>query len=177
VKKILAGIAVLALLATPGFTEWDDYFDKHRTKVVQGIHKPRVPGHGTLTDEWVANRAEYFKIRQRRVDKLYHKWLDIHERELAAQVVSPPQPAPPSGGGVLTWENADRVAACESGGNWSINTGNGFWGGLQFLPSTWFAWGGGPFDGVGPFPYSREYQIGIAVGHPLSHWPYCQRFA
>ena len=32
--------------------------------------------------------------------------------------------------------NWDRVAACESGGNWAINTGNGYYGGLQFLPST-----------------------------------------
>ena len=31
----------------------------------------------------------------------------------------------------------DRLAECESGGNWSINTGNGYHGGLQFSPSTW----------------------------------------
>jgi hypothetical protein len=36
----------------------------------------------------------------------------------------------------------DRVAACESGGNWSINTGNGYYGGLQFSYSTWRAYGG-----------------------------------
>lgn len=36
----------------------------------------------------------------------------------------------------------DRVAQCESGGNWSINTGNGFYGGLQFTSSTWSAFGG-----------------------------------
>jgi cell wall-associated NlpC family hydrolase len=38
-----------------------------------------------------------------------------------------------------TW---DRVAACESSGNWAINTGNGFYGGLQFTQSTWAAFGG-----------------------------------
>ena len=38
-----------------------------------------------------------------------------------------------------TW---DSVAQCESGGNWSISTGNGFHGGLQFTPSTWAAYGG-----------------------------------
>ncbi|RAG83233.1 transglycosylase [Streptacidiphilus pinicola] len=38
-----------------------------------------------------------------------------------------------------TW---DAVAQCESGGDWSINTGNGFYGGLQFTPSTWAAYGG-----------------------------------
>ncbi|WP_198520392.1 transglycosylase family protein [Kitasatospora sp. CB02891] len=38
-----------------------------------------------------------------------------------------------------TW---DKVAQCESTGNWSINTGNGFYGGLQFTSSTWAAYGG-----------------------------------
>jgi resuscitation-promoting factor RpfA len=41
-----------------------------------------------------------------------------------------------------TW---DKVARCESSGNWSINTGNGFFGGLQFTPSTWKAYGGTAF--------------------------------
>ena len=46
---------------------------------------------------------------------------------------TPPPPPPPS------W---DTVAQCESGGNWSINTGNGYYGGLQFSASTWAAYGG-----------------------------------
>jgi hypothetical protein len=51
-------------------------------------------------------------------------------------------------GGMVTATSAqastvwDRVAACESGGNWSINTGNGFYGGLQFSDRTWDAFGG-----------------------------------
>ncbi|HTH05652.1 MAG TPA: transglycosylase family protein, partial [Ilumatobacteraceae bacterium] len=39
----------------------------------------------------------------------------------------------------------DQIAQCESGGNWHINTGNGYYGGLQFLTSTWLAYGGGGF--------------------------------
>ena len=39
----------------------------------------------------------------------------------------------------------DRVAQCESSGNWNINTGNGFFGGLQFTSSTWRAFGGAQF--------------------------------
>jgi nucleoid-associated protein YgaU len=39
----------------------------------------------------------------------------------------------------------DRVAACESGGNWRINTGNGYYGGLQFSRSTWRAFGGAAY--------------------------------
>ena len=41
-----------------------------------------------------------------------------------------------------TW---NRLAQCESGGNWHINTGNGYYGGLQFSASTWRAYGGGAF--------------------------------
>jgi len=77
--------------------------------------------------------------------------------------------------------NWDAIAQCESLGRWDLNTGNGFWGGLQFTPNTWFAYGGGPFDGSGPFPYSRSAQIAVAqrvlAGQGLSAWPYCGRFA
>ncbi|MEU5209441.1 transglycosylase family protein [Streptomyces sp. NPDC020742] len=44
-----------------------------------------------------------------------------------------------SAASVATW---DKVAQCESGGNWSINTGNGYYGGLQFSNSSWAAAGG-----------------------------------
>lgn len=50
--------------------------------------------------------------------------------------------APSHAASVSTW---DRVAACESSGNWSINTGNGYYGGLQFTRSTWLAYGGGKY--------------------------------
>jgi Transglycosylase-like domain len=69
------------------------------------------------------------------------------------------------------------IAACESGGRWDLNSGNGYWGGLQFAPSSWFAYGGGPFDGVGPFPYSADEQIAVAeavyAGQGPSAWPNC----
>ena len=39
----------------------------------------------------------------------------------------------------------DRVAKCESGGNWKINTGNGYYGGLQFAAGTWKGYGGGTY--------------------------------
>ena len=45
-------------------------------------------------------------------------------------------------GGSTVW---DRLAQCESGGNWATNTGNGYYGGLQFSGSTWRAYGGGKF--------------------------------
>jgi resuscitation-promoting factor RpfB len=52
----------------------------------------------------------------------------------------------------------DKIAACESGGNWAINTGNGYYGGLQFLLSTWHAYGG-----TGrPDQQSKAAQIAVA---------------
>lgn len=70
----------------------------------------------------------------------------------------------------------DRLAQCEAGGNWQINTGNGYHGGLQFSPSTWRAYGGGQFA---PFAFqaTREQQIAIAekvlAGQGWGAWPSC----
>jgi len=54
--------------------------------------------------------------------------------------------------------NWDAVARCESGGNWAINTGNGYYGGLQFTMGTWRANGGSG----SPHQASREEQIRVA---------------
>jgi len=71
--------------------------------------------------------------------------------------------------------NWDAVAACESGGNWSINTGNGYYGGLQFSLSTWRANGG---TGM-PHQASREEQIRVANNvlrsQGIGAWPTCGR--
>ena len=53
----------------------------------------------------------------------------------------------------------EQLAQCESGGNWAINTGNGYYGGLQFNLGTWQAYGG---SGL-PSSASRETQIAIAT--------------
>jgi peptidoglycan hydrolase-like protein with peptidoglycan-binding domain len=80
-------------------------------------------------------------------------------------------PARSNSGGGTVW---DRLAQCESGGNWAINTGNGYYGGLQFLPSSWRAAGG---SGM-PHQASREEQIRVAenlrdqVGS-FRPWPAC----
>ena len=55
----------------------------------------------------------------------------------------------------------NAVASCESGGNWSTNTGNGYYGGLQFDSQTWLANGGGAFAPTANLA-SRSQQIAIA---------------
>ena len=68
----------------------------------------------------------------------------------------------------------DRIAACESGGNWAANTGNGYYGGLQFNMGTWQAYGG-----TGrPDQNSREQQIAVAervrdASGGYGAWPVC----
>jgi len=82
-------------------------------------------------------------------------------------------PTPPAPTGGLNW---DAVAACESGGNWAINTGNGFYGGLQFDIGTWMSNGGGAYASR-PDLASREAQIAVATtlynARGSSPWPVC----
>lgn len=70
----------------------------------------------------------------------------------------------------------DALAQCEATGNWSINTGNGFSGGLQFTPSTWAAFGGTEYAPQA-WQASREQQIAVAqkvqAAQGWGAWPAC----
>ncbi|MGW5850008.1 transglycosylase family protein [Streptomyces sp. NPDC055254] len=70
----------------------------------------------------------------------------------------------------------DRVAQCESGGNWAINTGNGYYGGLQFSSSTWAAFGGKAYAAQAN-QASKSQQIAVAEkvlkGQGKGAWPHC----
>jgi LysM repeat protein len=80
-------------------------------------------------------------------------------------------PAAHAAGGTV-W---DKLAQCESGGNWSINTGNGYYGGVQFSAGTWRAYGG---TGL-PHQASRAQQIAVAertlAAQGWNAWPACSR--
>lgn len=87
----------------------------------------------------------------------------------AVHQASAPAPAPVASNGSV-W---DKLAACESGGNWHINTGNGYGGGLQISHGTWAAYGGtGTAAGA-----SREQQIAVAekikARQGWGAWPAC----
>ncbi|KDP08219.1 resuscitation-promoting factor RpfA, partial [Mycobacterium avium subsp. hominissuis 101] len=70
----------------------------------------------------------------------------------------------------------DQVARCESGGNWGINTGNGYHGGVQFSASTWAAHGGGEYAPSAELA-TREQQIAVAervlATQGRGAWPVC----
>ena len=69
-------------------------------------------------------------LRQQVLDKPVAAIVKVGTREVATTNFA---------GGNTVW---DRLAQCESGGNWAINTGNGYYGGLQFSLGTWRAYGG-----------------------------------
>lgn len=96
----------------------------------------------------------------------------------------PPPPPPPAvsdsddddGGDYGIW---DRLAQCEAGGNWAANTGNGYFGGLQFKPGTWAANGGTRYARL-PSQASRKQQITVAeqirdARGGYGAWPACAR--
>jgi LysM repeat protein len=82
-----------------------------------------------------------------------------------------PAPAANYATGSTVW---DRIAACESGGNWAINTGNGYYGGLQFTQQTWAGAGGLQYAPRADLA-TRDQQIAIASKLSLSNWPVCGR--
>src|SRR3984885_10824967 len=70
----------------------------------------------------------------------------------------------------------DRVAACESGGNWAINTGNGYHGGLQFSQGTWAAHGGGEFAASANHGSREQHRAAaerVLASQGRGAWPVC----
>jgi resuscitation-promoting factor RpfA len=75
--------------------------------------------------------------------------------------------------------NWDGVAQCESSGNWHINTGNGYYGGLQFSQSTWAGYGGLSYASRADLA-SKDQQIAVAertlAGQGIGAWPTCGKY-
>src|SRR3954469_5298363 len=95
---------------------------------------------------------------------------------IAGAVIGAPLAAAPAASadtGGTVW---DRLAQCESTGNWNINTGNGFSGGLQFTPSTWRAFGGAAYASSA-YKAGRSAQIAVAervlASQGWGAWPAC----
>ena len=99
--------------------------------------------------------------------------VEVHGTKERPAPPTPPTPSYPSGDSSV-W---DSLAQCESGGNWAINTGNGYYGGLQFNLGTWQSYGGGAYAAY-PNEASREQQIAIATklrdaSGGYGAWPAC----
>ena len=105
---------------------------------------------------------ESFQAARQRCSRKATKTVVNRKPVTRVVVVGTKAPAPKkvstSSAGVANVGLWDKIAACESGGNWSINTGNGYYGGLQFNLQTWRAYGG-----TGrPDQQSKAAQIAVA---------------
>jgi resuscitation-promoting factor RpfB len=167
------------------------------TRVVVNLH-PRIEslGYGTVvrhdasmyTDQTRVTRSgtpgrekvTYRVVRRNgkvvinRVVRRVQLTAPVAQVEVRGTKERPAAPTPVSSSGGTVW---DALAQCESGGNWATNTGNGYYGGLQFLQSTWLANGGGAYASL-PSEASREEQIAIATkvrdaAGGYSPWPAC----
>src|SRR5215813_10687017 len=143
---------------------------------------------------WWVNRhkvhnPEMIRVGQRLTLSSWHPrkaWLN--RAALAAIPASAPAPpvsgAAPAAPGAGTWSapapsggvNWSAIAACESGGNWSASTGNGFYGGLQFTQQTWMANGGSQYASSADQATPAQ-QIAVAqrvlASQGIGAWPVC----
>lgn len=136
--------------------------------VIQAGQSIRIPS----ADEQVPDRFSAFQAQQAApapaMDNVASSAPQIAPQ--TQQAASAPVPVSSNGG---AW---DTIAQCESGGNWAINTGNGYSGGLQFSPQTWTGHGGGQYAPTANGA-SREQQIAVAervlASQGWGAWPSC----
>lgn len=147
--------------------------------------KEEVREEGTTGERFVTNRIYTVNGVEEFTER-------VNEREIRAATPAtiargtkaPARGVSTSGGGntgaaapaVADGSVWDALAQCESGGNWSINTGNGYYGGLQFAASTWNAYGGQEYAPTAD-QATREQQIAVAQkvqqGQGWGAWPAC----
>jgi len=135
------------------------------------VEDPGAPGEKMVT----------YKVTQKNGKEVNRESVDekvITEAKPKIIHVGTKKPADPPIGDASSW---DRIAQCESGGNWAINTGNGYYGGLQFDKQTWNAYGGDAYASL-PSQASKAQQIAIAekvrdARGGYSAWPVCGKKA
>jgi uncharacterized protein YabE (DUF348 family) len=167
-----ARVTRTAAVSYPVIQRNDSSMYRGQSKVVRFGHQ------GTQRVVWSVRRVDGRIVRRAVVSRTTVTAPTAQIEHVGTQQRPAPAPAPaaPTGSystGGLNW---DGVAACESGGNWSINTGNGFYGGLQFDSGTWLAYGGGAYAPRADLA-SREQQIDVATrlynARGSSPWPVC----
>lgn len=131
------------------------------------VENPGAPGERSVTfDVHTVNGVEVGRT-ETASDVL------AEPQPVIVRVGTKPKPAVPASGRASTW---DALAQCEATGNWAINTGNGFYGGLQFTQQTWAGFGGTQYAPRADLA-TREQQIAIAekvqAVQGWGAWPAC----
>ncbi|MFD4368380.1 transglycosylase family protein [Rhodococcus sp. NPDC058521] len=152
----------------------------------QGIAPPENRVDDPELEEGKTNVEAPGTPGEREVTLSVHKinGVEVGRDELSAKPLSEPTPATvrvgtkprPSAPAVSNASTWDSIAQCEATGNWAINTGNGFYGGLQFTQSTWASFGGTEYAPRADLA-TREQQIAIGekvrAGQGWGAWPSC----
>lgn len=129
------------------------------------VKKPGKPGSAEVTYEVTTVNGE--ETEKKKVDE------DVQVEPIAAEIAVGTKPGAPYVAPGSVW---DRLAQCEATGNWAINTGNGFYGGVQFDQNTWDRWGGQEYAPRADLA-TREEQIAIATKTQAAQgwgaWPSC----
>lgn len=159
--------------------------DAAPTPWMPAVESVYAPTPNEITEEIAAHRAQVAAAAQaaeaRAVAEAAAAAARRQVRPKPAPRAAPaPQPesatTPTPSGWSVNW---DAIAQCESGGDWSINTGNGYEGGLQFLNSTWLSNGGGDFA-QHAYDATKEQQIIVAerlyANRGVTPWPTCGRY-
>ncbi|MDX6325067.1 MAG: resuscitation-promoting factor RpfB [Nocardioidaceae bacterium] len=141
------------------------------SSMYQGDQKVLRSGRSGHRDVTYKLRYENGKLVRRQVVGVHHVVQPVTALVKVGTKAKPVVSTPSYSSGSSVW---DSIAACESGGNWAANTGNGYYGGLQFNLGTWQAYGG---SGL-PSQNSREQQIAIAekvraASGGYGAWPVC----
>lgn len=145
----------------------------HLNKRVRRVLSRRAPVSRALSAEHAWSRPKHRAVkRSGRLQRAF----GITIAGLAGAVgLLAVEAAPASAAPDVNW---DAVARCESGGNWRISTGNGYFGGLQFSRSTWRAHGGGKYGSTAN-QASKSEQIAVAERvlrtQGIGAWPTCGR--
>ncbi|MCR6487284.1 transglycosylase family protein [Amycolatopsis sp. OK19-0408] len=145
--------------------------DPNLEKGKTSVEDPGTPGQKMVT----------YKVTQKNGKEVSRESISeqvITEAKPKIIHVGTKKPAEPAIGDTSAW---DRIAQCESTGNWAANTGNGYYGGLQFDKRTWDAYGGDQYAAL-PSQASKAQQIAIAekvrdARGGYSAWPVCGKKA
>jgi uncharacterized protein YabE (DUF348 family) len=162
VRKVTRTVTEAVPFRTTERTDASMYEDESETVRAGKDGKRRVVYRVTIENGKVADRKQ---VEATVLDA------PVNAIEKVGTKERPAAPAANFAGGSTVW---DQLAQCESGGNWAINTGNGYYGGLQFNLGTWRAYGGPGY----PHTASRETQIAIATklrdaSGGYGAWPGC----